>query len=811
MMGNIDMKTHNKISSDIHSNQAGVSWIVAMAFILLGMYGALVFGFIPAIQRASFLEMQALADKSCGFNDGATGGVPLPSDMWARFNAFLDTNATKDSTSFLKPRRSILKTATLYLSTPIEGTGVTFQGALNRGVVGNYDDIAIPTNPISPASPRQIQVTNTLQAEVQIHYGFDGVPLPAGSFNQIKNQGNTAVCVFEAEIDPKIFGIPLSWLDQVSDFNGNQTSTREFQVVAASWAPATGVNSSPPLPVPANTTDPLTQEESPGLIIAIAPQIPDMDNDVQSDFDQKYIFSSAFADLYDFDVNPPSGTSSPKNSFRFRSTGNSDPFLAGLDALNLNGSNSKFIERRISCLNPLSYVRNRFTARLAGLAARHGQYRWTTEVMMVNSRVEGINPAATEVIPPVMISRGSGSDIGDSDNETFLPYLFGKFPVTGAAGSRWVVPFRLAGTVADDNNKRDRIISAQLVDCAHMYAGMAQLENDASGYFSENNLFEPDEFVLDNEFSDFKGYTLSPEDWRSREAPSLPKTLLTIGSARVCPYFSDTEFPHSGPDDVCLDRNTFGSFRIVPDLRGLFVYANRFSIGSTTPKYFAADTAGATTPTGTPPFFNNGDITGGFPYTDPPSNIPLNPNIALILHDFPTNIDLTQLEVRQVNDGVRENGDSIFGSLVQPPPGAIPKFTKGVRPIITFAFPSNDISTIDLSTRITNYRTLMNIATTTGEKNLNQLIIIEPCMIELSGTGANSTRRFIFPNFCDSSNPNFPVIKSANGTSTTPSEILREFWEALVGLSPGIPVDYQIDSLADRYFRMYLLNKSELF
>lgn len=818
-------------SNGVRRQEAGVSWLVAIVFLLIGMYGALVFGFIPYVQRSSFLEIQALADNACGNLEGAASKIPVQAEMWETFSDYLDAHTRYDSTAINKPLRSIIKRATLYLSTPIDGTGSSFQGAQNKGSGGDYSGITIPSDPLSltPATPHSLEVRSGINAEVRLQFGFAGAPLPSGSLDQVRNQGNTAVCVIEAEIDSALFGIPTLWLDKI-----NGSSERIFSVVSASWAPATGVNSSPPLPVSGGTT--LDPDSTPGLMIAIAPQMADLDS--TSNFDRFKFSSGSQFETDGLYQTSSTGLTSLSNGFIFDSEGDSLPRgdMPGLTGIT---DSNEIIERRIGCLNPLTYVRNKFTSRLYGNAIRHGHYRWSTEVLVVNSKVMNSGGMMSSVtIPPALITENISGDSGDALNTSQAPYLSGFFPSDVGGGGRWITPLKSsasAGALILD--KRDRLISGQLADCAHLFSGATHIESDITNSFSSNSLFEPGSFHLTNSLSNYSSATLNKKWFASvpdssagandNTPLSMPKTLMTLGAVRVCPFVSQTLPPYdafsfgyhalNSVSDVCRDRSSLSSYQIVPDLKGFFLYANRFQLsGQPRSYFFKPQQASSSTLNGNPTDatltsvpVNSTDLS-----ESSTSGVSRYPNIALITHDFPVSYpDAVGGGPDRVAESLNKgtySGGSVYDDIEDGLKNDFYSF--GVRPIITFAFLSDDpLSNTGLADRISTFKQAMRIDT--GSGGLNQLVLIHPCMFEISGDGANAIKRVLFPDFCEHDAAGNPVhIKSfSNPLVSDPNVVLPEFWQALAGLSPGIPTEMQIEALSDQYFRKYFTNQSVLF
>lgn len=713
-------------------SERGVALILSGFALILGLWGLLTLAWLPLVHRNARIELQILADGACigayvNNSPGLVSQIPFQSQMW---------NSFKGKLQVARRRYVEVTSATLFLATPPEDTSQSsswpfspspgiasgVKSFVPSGGACIVDGIARLVTSFEP------QEADSLCASVQ-----DVLPINAA--NNIRNFGNTAVCYLEGRVRDEIFGISLSFL-------GGSGLDRVIRVTSGSWAPVRGINSSPPLPNPAPGAS-LDVTNSPGMFLAIAPQIPQLDDGAVADrfrFPDGHLLRTG-----DFDIESmpncanlvSDSSKGPKRAFACVSSSklvSNDGRLLPETPLPVN----QLVSRRYACSNPLILARNIFSSSLASLAARHGQLRQMLEVGVVNSIVYKNGVRITiEPAPPALLRTALNDDIFQA--QTRLPYLYLIFP-------------NLVDNIftpLDSVRDLERIVTSQLAQCEHLYSGMdANFPSFSAlneGFTAINNSFQSEDYnslfdgtprpqnLFDPNWhweanvdlaSDFNFTAISnTNDVNSR----IFQTLMTLGAVKLCPYI-DPGFP--APCNAVQS-----DFRAFPDLEGILNYlsdpdglafsVNRVGISERIPP--AQGVAGIET--------RRQDY--NFPLT------------TVVMHEIPP-------DALSLQNLIENYSSPTINSIIWP----------NSRPLHFVIFPSGSIDP-DLLTVFTE-----TLVASGPRRFLNSVTVIWPCE-----TRADMTSQPRYPNFCDN-NGNLLV-----GNWGDKENLWRSFWLALAGES----------------------------
>jgi len=721
------------------------------------------------------MELQLLVDAACGgvSNEDAPGPgmvnqIPFQLRMWEAFRA-----------KFAEPERKYVEVtrATLFLATPPEAPASLFSPA--PGSISGEVSSTADWNGVNGERCFQDGVTE-LVTSLEPLAGNSCKSLadviPVAATNNIRNFGNTGICSIEGTVKSELFGISLAFLE-------GDEEDREIQVTSGFWAPVAGINSIPPLE--AHGGAPLNPANSPGMVIAIAPQMRDLDQIVDWGLDNRFRFPAGHEfrnnDEFDIEAFPSSCSNIAGDSVGPRfgfSCKQNIPLYGNIkgELLPSTAIPTDIIGRRYGCLNPLILARNIFTSTLTSLAARHGQLRGRTDMLLVNSQVEG---ATVDPSPPAIMLEAP-SDILFSQFSP--PYLFFRgYELTSGA------PSQLSPIFFDEDpvvgaDSLERYVSSQLAHCSHVYSGLADSATfqtflqDRLAFLPNPGFNGPYNFFQDT--PELLGVnTLTDLVWEpdafdfDAGAISEPEPLhpavssMMLGAVRYCPFYSNSQF--SGTR--CQDFASRGGMQLSPDLEGLLNFlsdpngiAIRQSRAGIVRRTETLDTNVSTEVRG-----GSGDY-----------NYPLT---ALIAHDIP--LDANNLGI-------------LFNNYSTPPD--LPGGFANVRPFHVILFPSSPINT-------TGLEQAMQIAPGNGREFLHSITVIQPCEIRRDVAGG---RRY--PDFCDDDG-NLLV-----GNFGGEENLYRMFWLALAGeaVLPGNTTLPEADTAYGRaleFFRTKVTRAASFF
>lgn len=751
-------------------SERGISLILAAFSLVLGLWGLLTFAWLPLVHRNAKLELQVLADAACGGvsiddSPGVINQIPFQLQMWGSFRG-----------KFNEPegRYVTVQQATLFLATPPDNPGTLYSPApgLESGEPSSVADW-------NGGQGRCFQdgvsrLVASLERDVNCGPGYADLAdvLPFAGTNNIRNFGNTAVCHLRGVVRNELFGISLDFLEMGGE------DERELQVVSGFWAPVRGINSSPPLEAP-----PMDATNSPGLLIAIAPQLRALDSIADwTDLDNRFRFPTGheFRDNDEFDIeqapncsNLSAGATGPRFSFSCNpnlSLENSGEFLPQTD---IPASPNEMRAKRYGCLNPLILARNMFTSALTSLAARHGQLRGRTDMLLVNSRVDG--STAFSAPPAVLLEENS-----DILNSTFSPpYNFIRGYELTAGVPQQLSPV-FAYSLVTGSSALERYATSQLAQCSHVYSGLEgapTFSNFLQTRLMELNLGFNGAYNFYRSEPDLRGVNslvnlVWEPDAFGFQSTAISKPLplhaavssMMIGAVRYCPFygFAGTR---------CEDIGARGGLELAPDLVGLFSF-----LSDRNGRAIRRDRIGIVRRTEAPETDDAVTRTRGDPY-----NFPLT---ALIMHDIPNNIV-----------GLATAIDAYSSPLGFP----------DSRPIHVVVIPSGPVSGPGLQA----FEQAIGSADGFGRQFLNSVTVIQPCEVRADVSGSNDGAPR-YPAFCDVLNGE--KIDEWYGEEN----FWRSFWLALAGeaVLPGgnrLPEADTAYGRALEFFRTKVTRASSFF
>lgn len=211
-----------------------------------------------------------------------------------------------------------------------------------------------------------------------------------------------------------------------------------------------------------------------------------------------------------------------------------------LPILSCKGDANCINQLRLSCINPVTVVRNGLLSALAELASRHGQLRQRTEVLHVNP----VNQGSSDRTPPALIA-SFGEDIAKRSFQ--IPFVFygtGQIPCDSDGkcdpqNKGFINPFSSSGWYSADPiaNLEDwrvyqAFLASQLRLCHHIYAVNSSLpiryDNQALPSIINNNI------VVDGTHS-VKFEPVSPYHYDSRY-PTEQEESNPVRWDQACPW-----------------------------------------------------------------------------------------------------------------------------------------------------------------------------------------------------------------------------------------------------------------------------------
>lgn len=748
-------------------SERGVALILGAFALVLGLWGLLTLAWLPLVHRNARLELQLLADAACGgvSNEDAPGpgmvnAIPFQLGMWEAFRA-----------KFAEPERKYVEVmqASLYLATPPAAAPANLYSP-SPGVLSGETSSEASWNS-TQGSCFQDGVTQLVTSLEPLNCGSDFTNLsdvvPTAATNNIRNFGNTGICYLRGEVKSELFGISLSFLE-------GDEEEREIEVVSGFWAPVRGINSSPPLVAP-----PMDASNSPGMVIAVAPQMRALDQITDWGLDNRFRFPAGHefrsGDEFDIELTPVNCGNIAGDSAgpRFAFSCAKNTSLAGTtkgESLPLTEFPSDIIGKRYGCLNPLILARNMFISTLTSLAARHGQLRGRTEMYLVNSQVDG---AAVDPSPPA-IMLGADQDILSTDFSP--PYLFFRGYELSAGVQSQLSPVFFDTDPVTGANALERYTTSQLAQCSHLFSGLRDTATFSS-FLQDRLAFAPNP-GFNGPYDYFQGEpdsrgvnALTNLVWESdafgfdagmiSEPVALHPAVssLMLGAVRYCPFYG-AEFAGTR----CENLASRGTLTLSPDLEGLLT--------------FLSDSAGMAI---------RQDRVGIIRRTEI-----LDESVNTILRGGDYNFPLTAFIGHDVPPDVAGLGD-LFNNYTSPL-GLV-----NVRPFHVVLFPTGSINTTALEQA-------MQVQPGTGREFLHSVSVIQPC--ELRADISNGRR---YPDFCD--DVGNLLVGNFGGTEDS---LYRAFWLALAGeaVLPGnvpLPVEDTAYGRALEFFRTKVTRASSLF
>ena len=267
--------------------------------------------------------------------------------------------------------------------------------------------------------------------------------------------------------------------------------------------------------------------------------------------------------------------------------------------MNVSGSDKQLPsdqrELEIGCVNMLSIVRNMLVSTIVELAARHGELRTMTEILVLNPKNYGSSALRS---PPARIVALSQ----DLTRRLFeLPYIVYNSGTTTTAPPHkdgWVLP-TIPGVNSSPRKKHLALIANQLRACVHLFRGNSAAAGginriptlNLSGMnakFEDSNPRERPSaarrfsFVESLRSDDTSPFPANPRDsWDSQidsnASPPPPHRLLTaaevvgsLGSVQACPTQDVPGGLAPCPDPSA--RLSFASSDLAPDYESFLAY-----------------------------------------------------------------------------------------------------------------------------------------------------------------------------------------------------------------------------------------------
>ncbi|GEM_PF-6565998 len=665
---------------------------------LLGLSALLYLGWIPLVQRVALSEVKIVAASAC---QSAIRNSPLTSLMWDRFSERIATllELTENDRSWMSFAE--VTRAELFIATP-EIDGVEIPGHPGRGVdwknssFFKHHETFVPSDDIRFRSA--INAATGESVPIILNTSFRGSKVSPFLLNDITNLGNSAVCRINYSPSVRLFGLKIyEDLDHARDVTIGFTNILQ------------GVNTSPPLPPPEIQDDIQSPVSLPGISIAVAPHIDRSTGELFELFPESFLNMPGL-NLAFFGQSP----SIRENSRNFGEL--TLPSLTTRKSTGYMGEPPEVTARKESCLNPVAMVRNAFLSALMEILARDGRFRHSTEVLFVNSTVDG-ESGDFNVPPTLAVEKGM-----DLTKQSFrAPYSLINYRGFKVSGYDYEIngilnKISLGGnlTAATGAEEVRALTLAQIPQCTHLYASGGKPFNSP---YSVSRITEPTNFNAATEFEINQSEISWQYDGEIIPPVTASELLSQIGALRLCPYRS------SLLDMFCKETQ---DVRIDPDIKGLAQY---WSGGS------ALSNPGALGPVAP----GSISIFEGQDKLDRINDFPI---LILVAHN------LTSRLVRELGEWYQTSTPNIVGSAGP------------IRPIRLVLFPYS-------MTKLSEATELKDLLENNqlGRPGLNSVLSIEPCERNESG-------EFIYPSYCQNSyDPGTGEYK--------PSEVNR-FWRDLL-------------------------------
>lgn len=753
----------NVIKSSCNS-QRGSSMLLAVVAVLVGLMAIWLLAWIPLVERSGRSEINLLTNRIC---DIVASKAPLTRVMWEMFTDELEKASFPENLESGKELRySEIVEAKLFIGGPSNTIGDFLNGPApgvdwrNHPSFSEYEVFGSP----DPVVRRSINNPNSDHSIlVEFHNTFKNAPVSPFVVNDIRNFGNTAVCVIKAKAKDSIIGIPKNWVTREND--------ETFEIVSGSWNPVQGVNSIPPLPAPSE--DILEYNSNPGVILAIAPQMPELDLAGRHVFITEPLLNldSRFMLTDEVKASLPMVTS---RSFIERANQGQEKIQGAMriiPPIELFGANRitdpQVTERLIGCANPLALARAAFTSALTELMSRHGQLRKGTEILLVNGRhfdSTGTTPFDNEQWAPPAIIVPAGSDLTSPVYQ--LPYVTMQ-DFTGG----WSAILEPEARSPESINWKS-LLAGQLTHCAHIYAnarGGKAFDSPING--DAYSGFEPSELYTSLQYLDTNPLVWQRNFLQHFAIPLMPafQVIAQIGSTRTCPVHHISLAPPC--DNLTSDpsRNLY-----LPDLDALSHFTSPTSnLGlGVTQRNFAIQKPGALLDSGV---IDNSDFTLQ-PIENPKNQINYNyPMQILVLHTL-------NEQIVEMLGNWRDSGrmNRLYGRSDASEWG-------DVRPFRLVLIPSVPIE-IALMESLANR---LGVEVTGPKAGLNRIVIIEPCEVDEHGEK-------LYPDFC--SNPEHP-------DEAYKGENIRNFWNSLIF---DRDLKHNIYKRAEEFFKLHVVTTSRI-